>query len=487
MPSNNLRQHITINHLIQILFQDYDSVFPDVIGIPSTRVFIESIFPQEILNNNKEQLNLNPIWTNSSRLSKLSNRTDNHPGPSFIDKLMKILSTDPDVMHNINRNCNNLWTKYNGNFSILKQKVDSILKDYRYNDCKIISEELKILITESNSPSQILTILSLFALLGKYINSIQFDWKTLLSKANTISKLFDSTFNNDETVVENNCHLYENSSKFNIFKYTCNHKTYSAILGEKIKHGANAIIYKAYILNTYESVIVASYSIQSMLDCAIFRDYNLKQTLLNINHPNLCSIYDVIIDDTTQKYYIIEQYLQGITLANFINYIHIINTREFILYIYQLLNAISYLHTFGIIHGDINPNNIIINNSSLYLIDYSDTNYNDNNTNSRTTDIINCEYWSPEKLKRQKYDYRSDIFSIGATIKALLPLLDKYDTFIDSNSFIKLQLICEKATKHNSKDRHQNLDEFIHELNEALNYSCEHTPSDIVKIISNHS
>ena len=90
---------------------------------------------------------------------------------------------------------------------------------------------------------------------------------------------------------------------------------------------------------------------------------------------------------------------------------------------FQLGNGINYLHNLGIIHRDINPNNIIVNdvNDKIYLkiidLSSSKTIGKEDNVDEMTGNFL---YSAPEIIKRIHYDYKVDVWSIGVTLFYIL-------------------------------------------------------------------
>ena len=98
--------------------------------------------------------------------------------------------------------------------------------------------------------------------------------------------------------------------------------------------------------------------------------------------------------------------------------------------IYQISFGLYFLHSKGIIHNDIKPSNILINNNcSIEICDFSSTTYN-----NELSDEYTLYYASPEFLINKKRDEKSDMWSFGIIIIEL---------------FLKKNLIFKKGNTNN--------------------------------------
>lgn len=129
------------------------------------------------------------------------------------------------------------------------------------------------------------------------------------------------------------------------------------------------------------------------------------------------------IDDV---YFIVLEYCDGVTLQDYIKE-HKISIKEFLYIAQQIVQAISDIHNAGIIHKDINPVNIIYNNTTrkVSIIDFGLS------TEFLYEKSLNIEpivtegtlyYISPEQTGRMNHtiDFRSDFYSLGITFFEML-------------------------------------------------------------------
>lgn len=191
-----------------------------------------------------------------------------------------------------------------------------------------------------------------------------------------------------------------------------------------------------------------------MLTSLIRREYELSMAL---NNPYIAYVftYDTIpgIGDG-----IVMEYIDGCSLSDFLKGNPDMGLRRRVLL--QLFEAVAYIHRKGIIHNDLKPENIMVTRSdnNVKIIDFGlsddDAHY--------LLKTLGCtpEYASPELLRRDALDVRSDIYSLGLIMKDILG---------NRNSFIS-----SKASRRSPDRRYGNVDALIRA------YSRRHLPALVI-------
>jgi serine/threonine-protein kinase len=113
------------------------------------------------------------------------------------------------------------------------------------------------------------------------------------------------------------------------------------------------------------------------------------------------------------------EYVDGRNLTEFLNEKPSRKQRERVLE--QLLDVVAFLHRKGIIHNDLKPENILITNvdNDVKLLDFGLAD-NDAHYLSKTQGCT-LKYASPELLRQEALDSRSDIYALGLLIKEIFP------------------------------------------------------------------
>src|SRR6266404_8895187 len=144
-----------------------------------------------------------------------------------------------------------------------------------------------------------------------------------------------------------------------------------------------------------------------------------------LDHPNICAIHE--INEEGGRSFIVMQYVEGETLDCKIK-TQPLDLPEALAIGVQIADAISEAHTRGIIHRDIKPQNIMITaRGQAKVMDFGlaklveqQTTESQAMTQSILTEagaiVGTLPYMSPEQLKGESLDARSDIFSFGAVL-----------------------------------------------------------------------
>jgi len=176
-----------------------------------------------------------------------------------------------------------------------------------------------------------------------------------------------------------------------------------------------------------------------------FAAYNKLQ---NIRCTNLPEIYDVIELDDGQI--VLEEYIDGITAAQVMETgkYRYSGAREVML---GVCDALMVLHDRGIIHRDVKPENVMIENSGrVVLIDFNASRVESNAT--RDTVIMGTiGYASPEQLGLSQTDARSDIYAAGVLYNVMLTGQHPSVTIASG----KAGRIVRKCTAVNPNERYQ--------------------------------
>jgi tetratricopeptide (TPR) repeat protein len=152
------------------------------------------------------------------------------------------------------------------------------------------------------------------------------------------------------------------------------------------------------------------------------------QAAAALDHPNICSIYEVGEQDG--RAFIVMQYVEGETLAAR-SQRHRLATSEILDIMISVADGLGEAHARGMVHRDIKPQNIMITaRGQAKILDFglaktaADADAAGVDTQSQWTQagsiVGTAPYMSPEQVKGQALDARSDIFSFGAVLYELL-------------------------------------------------------------------
>jgi serine/threonine protein kinase/Flp pilus assembly protein TadD len=148
------------------------------------------------------------------------------------------------------------------------------------------------------------------------------------------------------------------------------------------------------------------------------------QAVAMLDHPNICAIYD--FQEINEHSFIVMQYIEGETLADLIHG-DALKTSEIVPLAQQIVSALDNAHAHGIIHRDIKPKNIMVTpRGQVKVLDFGLAKTTPKTLEDGTESISQLSrdgllvgtiaYMSPEQLRGEKLDFRSDIFSMGTVL-----------------------------------------------------------------------
>ena len=171
-----------------------------------------------------------------------------------------------------------------------------------------------------------------------------------------------------------------------------------------------------------------------------------------INHYNIVKLYQVV--DTKLIIYLIQEYIQGKDLLEYINKKGKLNEIEACKLFHQMISGLDYLHQCGIAHRDFKPENIILtnNNQIIKIIDFGLGNTYAKGQLLKTGCGSPC-YVPPEMIKEERYDGSlSDIWSAGIILYYML--CGNLPFFDDDNQILYEKILSGKyaTPEHLSED-----------------------------------
>lgn len=152
----------------------------------------------------------------------------------------------------------------------------------------------------------------------------------------------------------------------------------------------------------------------------IRRFKNESKAIAMLSHQNIVKVYDVSFGDMIQ--YIVMEYIDGITLKEYIDQQGIIEWKDTIHLTIQVLRALQHAHECGIVHRDIKPQNImLLQDGTIKVTDFGIARFSDKSTRTMTEQAIgSVHYIAPEQAKGDATDGKTDIYSVGVMLYEML-------------------------------------------------------------------
>lgn len=190
---------------------------------------------------------------------------------------------------------------------------------------------------------------------------------------------------------------------------------------DMIGGGGMANVYLAHDMILDRDVAVKMLRLDFANDEEFIRRFHREaQSATSLAHPNIVSIYDVGEEDGL--YYIVMEYVDGQTLKQYIQQHSPIQVQDALDIMQQLTSAISNAHHNHIVHRDIKPHNILIdNNGTVKITDFGIAMALSATSITQTNSVLgSVHYLSPEQARGGMANKKSDIYSIGIVMFEML-------------------------------------------------------------------
>ena len=194
-------------------------------------------------------------------------------------------------------------------------------------------------------------------------------------------------------------------------------------IGEVIGEGGMAVVYSAWDIEDQIPVAIKILRDEYLGNDEFIRRFkDESKAIAVLSHPNIVKVYDVSFGDRIQ--YIVMEYIDGITLKDYIEKKGPLNWKEAIHFVLQILKALQHAHDKGIIHRDVKPQNImLLEDGTIKVTDFGIARFSKNTTRSMTMTnkaIGSVHYISPEQARGESTDAKSDLYSLGVMMYEML-------------------------------------------------------------------
>lgn len=223
------------------------------------------------------------------------------------------------------------------------------------------------------------------------------------------------------------------------------------------------------------------------------RYFDESKKICRLEHPNIISIKHASYDD--EYIYIVMPYFENGSLYNLLQGRNL-TLREIIRYSLDFLQAVYYIHNNNLVHCDIKPNNILINDENrAVLTDFGSALYLDENGNAKLKNVY-YKHIAPEQCLNSTVNRKIDVYQIGTTLYRMCNGNEEYNKQVkrhkDLNSLkiasangkfpvrkkylphipkSMIQII-EKCLKVNQNERYDNVLEIMNDLS-AVNENLD--------------
>jgi len=191
-----------------------------------------------------------------------------------------------------------------------------------------------------------------------------------------------------------------------------------------VKKAVNKVTKKEYAVKYLQKIVKGQNIPRSSLD-------NEIELLKSLSHPNIVQLYETLEDQST--IYLIMELVKGSDLFDISDILGNLRSSSVLALITPLLNSLFYLHSRGIVHHDIKPENIIVDYSknTLKLTDFGSAKVFSKSSEGAVGGTLN--YMAPEVLMNMRgarniCDKAVDVWSIGILTYLLISGIHPFDS-----------------------------------------------------------
>jgi serine/threonine-protein kinase len=256
---------------------------------------------------------------------------------------------------------------------------------------------------------------------------------------------------------------------------------------EKIGEGAMGEVYKAHdpVLNRF--VAVKTISAELGADDTLRKRFEREaQSAARLNHPNIITVFDY--GEEHGKIYMAMELLDGSDLKQAIARRAPLSLDEKLSVVDQILEGLAFAHAHDIVHRDLKPANVhLLGNGQVKIMDFGLARLGGSEMTRVGMVMGTPHYMSPEQVRGERADARSDVFAVGCVFYELLTYKKPFDADSMHSVLFKvmqeepppvhevtpgiplvLAQVVERAMAKDATHRFQNASEFRSALHRAM-------------------
>ena len=247
---------------------------------------------------------------------------------------------------------------------------------------------------------------------------------------------------------------------------------------ELIGQGGMSLVFKALRVNseTQKPVAIKVFNLSNQSPELKAR-FQAEQTMLaELSHPNVIEFHHGENTDQGESYIVMELIDGGLAIDEYAS-IHQLNNKQIIALLIQATDALLYAHNHLIIHRDVKPSNIMINDSGqLKVLDFGiaklitpDQDVSSEALAKNTLMALTPSFASPEQINATRIDVTTDVFSLAAVAVYLLSGQQPFPANRMLKSCAEDELYLRKLLKDHIQDQ-----DLRHILTQALHQDSKH-------------
>ncbi|KAA3613162.1 MAG: serine/threonine protein kinase [Calditrichaeota bacterium] len=252
----------------------------------------------------------------------------------------------------------------------------------------------------------------------------------------------------------------------------------------EISRGAITTVYKAKHLNLDRIVLLKVLNQQWLKEEDLLKRFKQEaQISAHLQHPNIVNVYDFEI--SPELVFISLEFIDGQTLSDLIKDANTLPIDKITFILHDALKALQYAHKKGVIHRDLKPDNILIDqNLKASITDFGLASFNDIPAITEQGQSMGTPaYMAPEQIQGKPGNAQSDLYSLGIT---LYEMLSNTSPFLKENTAATLQSILSDDLKDICSFRNDIPDWLIALTKELTNKKVESRSQNATTILEKY-
>src|SRR5688572_18521017 len=188
----------------------------------------------------------------------------------------------------------------------------------------------------------------------------------------------------------------------------------------RIGQGAMGEVYKAHdpVLNRFVAIKTMT-AVLTADDELVERFRREAQSAARLNHVNIVTVYD--FGQEQGRFYMAMELLEGVDLKEVIGTRALNDLWDKLDVMEQIADGLAFAHAQGVVHRDLKPANIrVLPSGRVKVMDFGLARMNTSEMTRAGMVMGTPNYMSPEQVRGERADARSDVFSLGAVFYELL-------------------------------------------------------------------
>lgn len=262
---------------------------------------------------------------------------------------------------------------------------------------------------------------------------------------------------------------------------------------ERVGQGGTAHVYKARHVKTNRLVALKTLNLDKSDDPGVLKRFRREvRALQKLDHPHIVKYYDFL--DVRAGTFLVMEFIEGTTLQERLSNARRrgrrLPVRTIVSVIQQAAAALDYAHAQGMIHRDVKPANILLDeNGDVHLTDFGLVLFRGSSQQTTTGAILGTpQYMAPEQaMSSRSATPQTDVYSLGICVYEMLTntipfsgdmpinvvLQHIQDTVppprkVDKRIPVKVERVVMKALKKEPQDRYATPGDFAAALGEVL-------------------